>query len=111
MDGRLHRYGRIRQSAGGSTASGGTGTVVAVSDLFENVPARRKFLRQPSTESTAIQRIVAAYAASRPDVALQLEIDGAAIVRDRRVTRSQGGGDRRVRAGGRSRAPGAAGTR
>lgn len=58
------------------TASGSTGTVVAVSDLFENVPARRKFLRQPSTESTAIQRTVAAYAASRPDVALQLEIDG-----------------------------------
>jgi DNA mismatch repair protein MutL len=57
-------------------ASGVSGTTVTVNDLFENVPARRKFLRQPSTESTAIQRIVAAYAASRPDVAFQLEIDG-----------------------------------
>ena len=57
-------------------AAGSAGTTVTVSDLFENVPARRKFLRQPSTESTALQRVVAAYAASRPDVAFQLEIDG-----------------------------------
>jgi DNA mismatch repair protein MutL len=60
------------------TSSGASGTTVKVNDLFENVPARRKFLRQPSTESTAIQRIVAAYAASRPDVAFHLEIDGRA---------------------------------
>jgi DNA mismatch repair protein MutL len=57
-------------------ASGAAGTTVTVSDLFENVPARRKFLRQPTTEATAIQRAVSAYAASRPDVAFQLEIDG-----------------------------------
>jgi DNA mismatch repair protein MutL len=57
-------------------ASGAAGTTVTVSDLFENVPARRKFLRQPTTEATAIQRMVSAYAASRPDVAFQLEIDG-----------------------------------
>ena len=87
------------------TASGSTGTVVAVSDLFENVPARRKFLRQPSTESTAIQRTVAAYAASRPDVALQLEIDGRPSFATDGGRGSQGGSDRRVRARSRSRAP------
>jgi DNA mismatch repair protein MutL len=57
-------------------ASGASGTSVTVSDLFENVPVRRKFLRQPATEATAIQRMVSAYAASRPDVAFQVEIDG-----------------------------------
>lgn len=57
-------------------ATGGAeGTTVAVSDLFENIPARRKFLRQPSTEANAIQRLIATYACSRPDIAMRLEID------------------------------------
>jgi DNA mismatch repair protein MutL len=59
--------------------SGAQGTTVTVRDLFENVPARRKFLRQPSTEATAIQRLVAAYASSRPEIAFRLEVDGRLI--------------------------------
>ncbi|MDQ2682602.1 MAG: DNA mismatch repair endonuclease MutL [Chloroflexota bacterium] len=56
--------------------AGAKGTTVEVRDLFANVPARMKFLRQPSTEASVIQRVVAAYASSRPAVAIRLEIDG-----------------------------------
>ena len=52
------------------------GTAVTVRDLFANVPARRKFLRQPGTETGYIQRAVAAYAAVYPTIALDLTIDG-----------------------------------
>jgi DNA mismatch repair protein MutL len=52
------------------------GTAVTVRDLFANVPARRKFLRQPGTETGYIQRAVAAYAAVYPAIAFELTIDG-----------------------------------
>src|ERR671913_75427 len=54
----------------------GHGTAVTAHDLFGNVPARRKFLRQPGTETGYIQRAVAAYAATYPAVAFELLIDG-----------------------------------
>ena len=63
------------------------GTVVTVRDLFGNVPARRKFLRQPATESAYIVRAVSAYAAARPDVAVTLTVD------DRRAFATSGSGD------------------
>jgi DNA mismatch repair protein MutL len=52
------------------------GTAVTVRDLFGNVPARRKFLRQPGTETGYIQRAVAAYGAVYPSVAIALTVDG-----------------------------------
>jgi DNA mismatch repair protein MutL len=52
------------------------GTTVIVRDLFGNVPARRKFLRQASTEATYITRAVGAYAAAYPDVRVSLQNDG-----------------------------------
>jgi len=67
--------------------SGNTGTVVQVRDLFENVPARRKFQRQPSTESGLIVRLVSAYAAAYPGLAFSLNVDG------RRSFSTSGGGD------------------
>lgn len=63
------------------------GTVVSARDLFANVPARRKFLRQPGTESGYITRAVAAYAAAYPEVAIDLAID------DRRAFATTGSGD------------------
>ena len=63
------------------------GTAVTVRDLFANVPARRKFLRQPGTETGYIQRAVAAYAATYPAVAFELTIDG------RRAFVTDGSGD------------------
>jgi DNA mismatch repair protein MutL len=63
------------------------GTVVTVEDLFGNVPARRKFLRQPGTESTYITRLISAYAANRSDIAWSLTTDG------RKAIATQGAGD------------------
>ncbi|MCC6315886.1 MAG: DNA mismatch repair endonuclease MutL [Thermomicrobiales bacterium] len=63
------------------------GTVVVARDLFANVPARRKFLRQPGTETGYITRAVAAYAAAYPAVAIELLID------DRRAFATTGSGD------------------
>src|SRR5215203_4968582 len=66
---------------------GDVGTAVTARDLFGNVPARRKFLRQPSTETSYIQRAVSAYAAMYPAVAFELVIDG------RRAFVTAGSGD------------------
>ncbi len=69
------------------TESGSTGTIVQVRDLFENVPARRKFQRQPSTESGLIGRLVSAYGAAYPEIGFTLSIDG------RRSFTTSGSGD------------------
>lgn len=63
------------------------GTTVVVEDLFANVPARRKFLRQPGTESTYISRLIGAYACERSDIRWSLVSDG------RRVLSTDGQGD------------------
>ncbi len=63
------------------------GTTVTVRDLFANVPARRKFLRQLSTEAAYIHRAVAAYAAAYPSVQIDFMVDG------RRVFGTDGSGD------------------
>ncbi|MBX0322259.1 DNA mismatch repair endonuclease MutL [Halomicroarcula sp. F13] len=52
------------------------GTTIAVDDLFYNVPARRKYLKQASTEFAHVNTIVTSYALANPDVAVTLEHDG-----------------------------------
>jgi DNA mismatch repair protein MutL len=52
------------------------GTTVAVSDLFYNVPARRKYLKQPATEFDHVNTVVTSYALANPDVAVSLSHDG-----------------------------------
>jgi DNA mismatch repair protein MutL len=49
------------------------GTTVEVEDLFYNVPARRKYLKQPGTEFDHVNRVVTGYALANPDVAVSLE--------------------------------------
>ena len=53
-----------------------TGTTVEVQDLFYNVPARRKYLSQDSTEFAHVNTVVTSYALANPDVAVTLEHDG-----------------------------------
>jgi DNA mismatch repair protein MutL len=52
------------------------GTTVEVEDLFYNVPARQKYLKQPGTEFDHVNRVVAGYALANPDVAVSLEHGG-----------------------------------
>jgi DNA mismatch repair protein MutL len=56
------------------------GTRVRVEELFEKVPARRKFLRSPRAEYAASLDTVKRLAMARPDVAFTLEHDGRRIL-------------------------------
>jgi DNA mismatch repair protein MutL len=55
------------------------GTEVLVTDLFYNVPARRKFLRSTGTESGHVSDVVEAAALARPDVTFTLTRDGRRV--------------------------------
>lgn len=71
---------RLRLEAGQVTYKGAhgapVGTSITVENLFYNVPARRKFLRQPATEAAHIQTLVSRYALAWPKLHLTLERDG-----------------------------------
>jgi DNA mismatch repair protein MutL len=62
------------------------GTVVEVSDLFFNTPARRKFLKTEATEFDHVNTVVTQYALANPDVAVSLDHD------DREVFATEGRG-------------------
>lgn len=55
------------------------GTTVEVSDLFWNVPARRKFLRSAGTEAGHVTDIIEAMALSVPGVTFTLTRDGRRV--------------------------------
>ena len=48
------------------------GTVIQVSDLFGNLPARRRFLKSATAESGRIHDLVSRYALAYPEVSFQL---------------------------------------
>ncbi|MGD0750031.1 MAG: DNA mismatch repair endonuclease MutL [Anaerolineales bacterium] len=85
---RLHveggRIGRLEKT--GSPV----GTVVRVEDLFYNVPARLKFLKQDATERRAIDTLVTRYALAYPMVRFKLTEDGTVSLH------TAGDGDRRA---------------
>src|SRR4051812_7915932 len=56
-----------------------TGTQVEATDLFYNVPARRKFLRSTGTESGHVTEAVEQAALSRPDITFTLTRDGRKV--------------------------------
>jgi DNA mismatch repair protein MutL len=65
------------------------GTVVRVEDLFYNVPARKKFLKNPGTERRVIDELVTRYALAYPKVRFHLFQEG------RPSLQTTGNGDRR----------------
>ena len=65
------------------------GTVVTVEDLFFNVPARRKFLKNPATERRLIDSLVARYALAYSEVRFRLSQEG------RETFAANGSGNRR----------------
>ena len=66
------------------------GTTIRVEDLFYNVPARLKFLKQDMTERRAIDGLITRYALAYPHVRFRL-IDGASP-----TLQTSGDGDRRA---------------
>src|SRR4051794_514652 len=56
------------------------GTVVEVSDLFYNLPARRKFLKADSAESAQVSRIVTQLALAYPEVGFTLTSGGRTVL-------------------------------
>lgn len=57
------------------------GTVIEVSDLYFNTPARRKFLKTEGTEFGHCEEVLNRIALSRPDVALMLQHNGRTLSR------------------------------
>ncbi|MBE6689065.1 MAG: DNA mismatch repair endonuclease MutL [Ruminococcaceae bacterium] len=53
------------------------GTSVTVCDLFFNLPARRKFLKKPATETGVISQYVEKIALSHPEIAFKYIADGS----------------------------------
>jgi len=52
------------------------GTTIEVDDLFYNVPARRKYLKQDGTEFAHVNTVVTSYALANPGIAVSLTHDG-----------------------------------
>ena len=53
------------------------GTTIIVENIFENTPARRKFLKKNATEATAVFAVCEKFALSKPDISVKLISDGA----------------------------------
>ncbi|MFN3197103.1 MAG: DNA mismatch repair endonuclease MutL [Bradymonadia bacterium] len=60
-------------------AAGPVGTEMVMTDLFFNIPARRKFLKKPQTEGSHIQEAVQRLALAHPHVAFRLIRDGRTL--------------------------------
>jgi DNA mismatch repair protein MutL len=56
------------------------GTTVSVTDLFANVPARRKSLAQPKQEFSRVSSAVSGYALTHPEVRFSLTHDGRTVL-------------------------------
>ncbi|MGH8328408.1 MAG: DNA mismatch repair endonuclease MutL, partial [Steroidobacteraceae bacterium] len=71
------------------------GTTVEVRDLFFNIPARRKFVRSPPTETGHIARLLERLALSRPDVSFRLR-SGERVLLDAPLATREPAGEERL---------------
>jgi len=60
---------------------GSPGTSFEVTDLFGNVPARKKFLKSTRTELAHIEEVVKNYALACPELGFGLTVDGREVLR------------------------------
>ena len=56
------------------------GTEIRISDIFYNTPARKKFLKSPSTEEKHIYESFCLLALANPEIAFELKMDGRTVV-------------------------------
>ena len=57
------------------------GTIMDIKDLFYNIPARLKFMKNQNTEFSYIQEIVQTIALANPNVSIELKKNGKAILK------------------------------
>ncbi|MFI3300794.1 MAG: DNA mismatch repair endonuclease MutL [Candidatus Gastranaerophilales bacterium] len=57
------------------------GTIMEVKDLFYNLPARLKFLKNPNTEFSYIQELIQSLALAHPHVSLELKRNGKTTIK------------------------------
>ncbi len=72
-------------------ASRARGTTLEIASLFFNVPARRKFLKQPRTELRRCVEVVQGYCLACPDITFRLSHEGRSII-DATATSADGEG-------------------
>jgi DNA mismatch repair protein MutL len=72
-------YGHTHQSAPHPVVRE-VGTTIEVADLFFNTPARRKFLKTPSTELTHCVEVVKRIALAWPEVAFSVQHEGSTLL-------------------------------
>jgi len=65
---------------GRESCSMNPGTSVEVRNLFYNVPARRKFLKAPSTEGRHVLQLVEEFLLSHPSIAFRMEKDRSKLL-------------------------------
>lgn len=57
------------------------GTIMEVKNLFFNLPARLKFLKNPKTEFSYIQELVQSFAIAHPSVSIELKNNGKILLK------------------------------
>ena len=77
---RLRLHGAISEDDAAEPAGAPPGTTVELRDLFARQPARRRFLPGPRSERAAIARVCGEAALARPEIALQLRVEGRSVL-------------------------------